>query len=73
MFAFRPFFDFPCEFELNKPYSEPLFGALNQTKNVSFLNCCADQLYRLQEGVNEPPGELWPQPWPHPCMNSTVS
>lgn len=43
----RPFYDFPCEFEINMPYSEPLFGALGATKNETFLHCCADQFYRL--------------------------
>ena len=43
----RPYFDLACEFALNEPYSEPLFAALNRTKDVDFLACCADQLYRL--------------------------
>ena len=43
----RPYFDLPCEYALNQPYSEPLYGALNQTKDVHFLENRADQLYRL--------------------------
>jgi hypothetical protein len=43
----RPYFDLPCEFALNQPYSEPLYGALNKTKDVSFLENHADQFYRL--------------------------
>lgn len=44
----RPFFDEPCEYSENEPYSEPLFADLNRTRNASFLACCADQFYRLE-------------------------
>jgi hypothetical protein len=49
-------YDLPCEFELNKPYSEPLFIALNRTKDLGFLKSSANQLYRLgrtREGVGQ--------------------
>jgi len=48
----REFYDFPCEYEENKPYSEPLFRELGMTKNVTFISRCADQFYRLQGGAN---------------------
>eukprot|EP00041_Stephanoeca_diplocostata_P017187 m.342611 g.342611 ORF g.342611 m.342611 type:complete len:420 (+) comp20621_c0_seq39:1865-3124(+) len=51
----RPFYDVPCEFDENEPYSEPLFEALGQTRNTTFLECCADQYYRLSPSIS--PGE----------------
>ena len=42
----RPYFDVPCQFELNQPYAEPLWDALNQTKDIAFVQR-ADQLYRI--------------------------
>lgn len=39
--------DLECEWPINQPFSEPLFHDLGATKNVTFLECCADQFYRL--------------------------
>jgi hypothetical protein len=46
----RKYYDLPCEFKINQPYSEPLFAELGMTKNATFLTCCADQYYRLDGG-----------------------
>ena len=48
----REFYDFPCEYEENKPYSEPLFRELGMSKNATFLSRCADQYYRLEGGAS---------------------
>ena len=36
----------PCQFTLNQPYSEPLWEALNKTKDIPFVQR-ANQLYRI--------------------------
>jgi hypothetical protein len=54
----RPYFDVPCQFEINKPYSEPLWAALNKTKDIDFLTQSADQLYRLGHTRTPGPGQL---------------
>ena len=45
----------PCAFELNRPYSEPLFGDLNRTKDLAFLRSQANQFYRLSDSG---PGQI---------------
>lgn len=54
----RPFYDHECAFEINKPYSEPLFSALALTKNDTFLRCCADQFYRLSPTYDPVHGQM---------------
>ena len=54
----RQYYDFPCEEVQNLPYSEPLFDALGATRNATFLDCCADQFYRLAVEHNPNHGQI---------------
>lgn len=54
----RPYYDNKCAFEINKPFSEPLFAALGSTRNSTFLECCADQFYRLSPTYDPVGGQM---------------
>ena len=53
----RYYSDGGCELAAGVPYSEPLFGALGQTRDDEFLST-ADQFYRLSANLNAMPGQL---------------